>query len=167
MCVCVCALQDDDEADLVSEADVSAWNERMSQPFVKGASQPQAHRICGDNSPPPCPPGVIAAAEKMCATHSRSWGGAHHAGRVLLFYSHEQYAARGVGAEGGLECAADEAAGNDCRGDDESTWRLTARAMHAGCSVTKGFKVVLGKFVRSGPKPFSDEEAFRAAMQDQ
>lgn len=46
----------------------------------------------------------------------------------------------------------------------DSAGRETIKAIHAGCGVERGNKVVLAKFVRAGPKPFNDENEFTVAL---
>jgi len=134
-------------SDDVRPSQVFEWEKTLNNGranFTMG-QDPQAFRICPrdghlDLRHDPCPD-ALRLANKFCKTAAHK-GAAHvpegrsisvvHAqpGDAVMFYSTDA---------NGLE---------------------TVRAFHASCSVTSGDKVVLAKFIRSGPKPFLDEDAF-------
>lgn len=96
---------------------------------------PQAGRICTDHN---CPD-IMARARQLCKLEASPGVGMRsvvsaRAGDAVMFYGHNASGAQ------------------------------TAAFMHGSCGVDRGVKVVLAKFIRAGPKPWSDEREFTAAL---
>jgi len=139
-------LSDDVRSNQVLEWEAILNNGRVN--FTLG-QDPQAHRICprdahSELTHDPCPE-TLGLAQKLCKKAARK-GEAQKPGRsipvahaqpgdAVMFFSTDA---------SGLE---------------------TVKAIHASCSVKAGDKVVLAKFIRSGPRPFNDESAFTNARQ--
>lgn len=139
-------------SDDVRPNQVLEWEETLNNGRVNFTlgQDPQALRICPFNghsvlTHDPCPK-TLRLSKKLCETAAHKGDARKPEGRTtsvvraqpgdaVMFYSTDA---------SGLE---------------------TVRAMHASCSVKVGDKVVLAKFIRSGPKPFNDEGAFTKARQ--
>merc|ERR1712232_1327191 len=116
------------------------WDSRLNQTSLEFqmGQNPQLGRVCPDSGNEACLH-VFDRAKQLCADDAS--GGSDAVvpavpGNAVLFHN--------LGGVGDLAA--------------------TARAMHGSCGVKAGTKVVLAKFVRTGPKPFPDEDLIKKAL---
>ena len=136
----------------IPEKMISTWDSVLDEAYTKGKN-PQGARVCpmgevsalfGGTYPCPatlelakglCTAAAVAMPPRESSASSQQRVVRARAGDAVMFF-HEAN-------DGGP---------------------LTARALHGACSVVKGTKRVLAKFVRSGPRPFYSEAAFVKAL---
>eukprot|EP00929_Paragymnodinium_shiwhaense_P040195 TRINITY_DN20997_c0_g1_i1.p2 TRINITY_DN20997_c0_g1~~TRINITY_DN20997_c0_g1_i1.p2 ORF type:complete len:181 (-),score=19.16 TRINITY_DN20997_c0_g1_i1:31-573(-) len=128
----------DHQGAAISPVDVVMWDQRLRKftEDFKDGDQPQFGRICSDQEMEGACEKVMKQAKTLCR---RPHVNAPRLSRgdALMFDNLDK--------EG----------------------RLSVRSIHGGCNVTEiatGPKIILSKFVRLGPGPFSDQEQFSRAQ---
>lgn len=121
--------------------DITEWDKTLDDGVAnfRLGDDPQLARVCPSWPGSQGKPGANKCSEVIARARDMCAAGKKGvispvAGNAIMFYGHD------------------------------ASGKETIKAIHAGCGVEKGNKVVLAKFVRAGPKPFNDENEFTVAL---